>query len=571
MRDELTIKITGEAGQGLQVISEAIGRLFQSAGYYVLIDFDFMSRIRGGNNFNRLRVSTKPVFAPRRLSDITVCLDKKSIALHLDSLTDKGVLVVDGQKYQLDDSHERYLDVPLHDMAQQTGGSELFVNAAACGLLAGMMHLEFDLVKTILANIFAGKGDDLIEKNIQTADQGFKWAKDNYKQDNFQLAPGKASGGLFLNGSEAIGLGALKAGIGFYCAYPMSPSTGVMTFLAGQMEKAGVVVEQAEDEIAAVNMALGAYFSGVRAMTGTSGGGLALMGEGVSLAGMTETPLVIMDAQRPAPATGFPTRTEQGDLNMVLHIGHGEFARVVLTPGNREEAFYLTQRAFNLAEKYQIPVFLLVDQYLVDSYGVMPEPDLQKEKAENYFITKKEKGDSAYQRYMLTDNGISPMARPGVLDDPLYADSDEHTQEGHITEDGEIRIKMIDKRLFKKMAGLEKEVVAPTVYQADTAELVLLGFGTTLGVMHEISEHYFDGKVGYVHLSQVWPFPGAAVEQELKKARKVLTIENNATGQLAGLLRQATGLAVAGSLLKYDGRPFNLDEVKEKIAKELEA
>ncbi len=571
MQNELTIKITGEAGQGLQVISEAIGRLFQSAGYYVFIDLDHMSRIRGGNNFNRLRISTKPVFAPRRLSDITVCLDKKSVALHRDSTTEKGLLIVDGQKYKLEERHERYLDVPLHEMAIQTGGSELFVNAVACGVLAGMMHLDFGLVETVLSKIFAGKDEELIEKNIKTAGQGYRWATEHYQNDQFKLTEGQASDSLFLNGSEAIGLGALKAGIGFYCAYPMSPSTGVMTFLAGQMDKAGLVVEQAEDEIAAVNMAMGAYFSGVRAMTGTSGGGLALMGEGVSLAGMTETPLVIMDAQRPAPATGFPTRTEQGDLNMVLHIGHGEFARVVLTPGNAQEAFYLTQRAFNLAEKYQIPVFLLVDQYLVDSYTLMDEPDLKREKAENYFLSGKPSADSAYQRYVLTDNGISPLARPGLWDAPLYADSDEHTEEGHITEDGAVRIKMIEKRLFKKIAGLENEIVAPTVVRADKAELVLLGFGTTLGVMREISESHFEGKIGFVHLSQVWPFPGAAVIKALGQAKKVMTIENNATGQLAGLLRRETGLAVQGSILKYDGRPFDLDEVKEKIAKELAA
>lgn len=304
-------------------------------------------------------------------------------------------------------------------------------------------------------------------------------------------------------------------------------------------------------------------------MTATSGGGFALMVEGLSLAAMTETPIVVVVAQRPAPATGFPTRTAQADLEFVLHAGHGEFARVVYVPGTIEEAFSVTIKAFNIAEKYQVPVFLMTDQHLADSYRDIEAFDLNKVKVQRYIISKEDsKNIKDYKRYQFTESGISPRAIPSWIEDVIYADSDEHTEEGHITEDADMGRKMVEKRFYKKFSGLLQEVEKPTAYNVVGADIVLLGFGSTYGVMKEVADAIVDKKIGLIHLSQVWPFPASAMIGLLKDAKKILTVENNAGGQLARLLRRETGLQVSGSVLKYDGRPFHLDYLIDCVKKE---
>ena len=365
--------------------------------------------------------------------------------------------------------------------------------------------------------------------------------------------------------------GAAAGGCNFVASYPMSPSTGVLTFLAQHAAEFGIVVEQTEDEIAAINMGLGSWYAGGRAMVTTSGGGFALMVEGVSLSGMTETPIVIVEAQRPAPATGFPTRTEQADLDFVIHAGHGEFARVIYAPGTIEEAFYLTLKAFNLAEKFQVPVFIMTDQHLADSLRNIGSFDLDRVKVQRYIISKEDSAKlSGYKRYQLSASGISPRAIPGWINDVIYADSDEHNEEGHITEDADMRIKMVEKRFYKKMAGLSLEIEKPSVFNLEKAETVLLGFGSTYGVMREACETSTDGSLGFVHLSQVWPFPVADLSLLLKGKKNIFSVENNAAGQLGKLLMREAGIKVNCSILRYDGRPFNLDYLLERI-KELKS
>jgi 2-oxoglutarate ferredoxin oxidoreductase subunit alpha len=337
-----------------------------------------------------------------------------------------------------------------------------------------------------------------------------------------------------------------------------------MERMSGYAKQFDILVEQAEDEIAAINMAIGASFCGVRSLAATSGGGFALMVEGLSLAGMTETPIVIVVAQRPGPATGFPTRTEQADLDFILSAGHGEFCRVLYTPGTIAEAFYLTGKAFSVSEKYQIPVLILSDQHLAECYQDIPDLDQNKISCERFIISKEESLKiKDYKRYALNESGISPRAIPSWIADPVYADSDEHTEEGHITEDAGIRVKMVEKRLYKKMADLEREVEEPTTENINLAQIILLGFGSTYGVLKEISDS-LGSKVGFVHLSQVWPFPKEQLRRALK-AKKIITVENNAAGQLAKLLRRETGIEADGSILKFDGRPFNLDDLSARV------
>ncbi len=566
MRNELTIKIAGEAGQGMQTIGIALCKLFKRVGLNIFSNQDVMSRIRGGNNFTQVRISDKHLYTLRKLSDIVVALDRNSVALHKQDMTSAGLLLLDKKTFKISDEDSAFFDVPFYDMAKTVGGSELFINSVALGMLAGITRIEFNNVGEVLKNIFSDKSEDIIKKNIEVAKAGYDFSRDNFRQDTFAVKTSPLKENLLMNGHDAVALGAIRAGCKFYSGYPMSPSTPIMNVIAGYAKDFNIVVEQAEDEIAAINMIIGASFAGARSMCATSGGGFALMVEGLSLSGMTETPIVVVDAQRPAPATGFPTRTEQADLDYLIHAGHGEFARAVFSPGTVEQAFYLTVRAFNLAEKYQIPVLIMTDQHLAESYRNIETFDLNKAKVERSIISKEDsKKITNYKRYQLTESGISPRAIPSWIDDVIYVDSDEHTEEGHITEDAAIRTKMVEKRFYKKMAGLSKEIEKPFAYNLKGAKVVLIGFGSTYGVMKELTDAMKNKKVGFVHLSQVWPFPAKDITRLLKNAKKTITVENNAAGQLARLIRRETGIKIDKSILKFDGRPFNLDFLLERL------
>ncbi len=567
MPDELTIRIAGDAGQGMQTVSTVLAKAFKKAGFHIFVNQDFMSRIRGGNNFSQLRVSVNPLFAPRAKSDITVSLDKESVHLHRPSIADEGIMILDRQKHGITDNDSAYFDVPFYDMAKRAGGSELYANSAASGILAGVTRLDFRHIEEALKETFGDKSADVIKINIDAARLGYDFAKNNFKPDIFAIKEGGPNVNLLMNGNDAIALGAIRAGCKFYSAYPMSPSTTIMENISRYANDFNVIVEQAEDEIAAINMIIGASFAGVRSMCATSGGGFALMVEGLSLAGMLETPIVIVDAQRPAPATGLPTRTEQADLDFIIHAGHGEFARAVFAPGTAEQAFYLTVKAFNLAEKYQIPVLIMTDQHLADSSRDIGSFDMDRAKVERHIISKEDsKKVTGYKRYQLTKTGISPMAVPSWIDDVIYADSDEHTEEGHITEDAHIRISMVEKRLYKKMELLSQEIEEPTKFNIDSADTILIGFGSTYGVMKEVCDSIPRRKAGFIHLSQVWPFPSRHLTELLKGEKNILTVENNAGAQLAGLIRRCTGIEVDGSILKYDGRPFDVDLLLNRVS-----
>ncbi|HOU36276.1 MAG TPA: 2-oxoacid:acceptor oxidoreductase subunit alpha, partial [Candidatus Omnitrophota bacterium] len=485
------------------------------------------------------------------------------------------ILFLDRAASKLAALEEPMFDVGFDEISMRIANDRLYINSIACGLIAGVTGIDFSIVTQSLKEVFARKSEAVIQNNINTSRAGFELGMENPHKEMFTLAPGAkydpmAHAPLLLDGSEAIASAAIQAGCGFCSAYPMSPSTNIMNIIAGRSAQHHIVVEQAEDEIAAVNMAIGASFAGSRAMTSTSGGGFCLMAEGVSLAGMTETPIVIVDAQRPGPATGFPTRTEQADLDFVISAGHGEFARVVYAPGSPEQAYYLTMQAFNIADKYQIPVIILTDQFLQDSIVDTAALDPGRIPVARYVISKQESAKiSGYKRYALTDTGISPRAIPSWFDEVMYADSDEHTEEGHITEDAAMRKQMVQKRLHKKLHGLLSEIEKPTAVNVENADVILLGFGSTLGILQETTQALEKRKVGFVHLSQVWPFPSNEMLRLLSDARMIISIENNAQGQLAKLLRRETGIKVSKSILKYDGRPFCLDCVIDIVKPEL--
>ncbi|MGE5307894.1 MAG: 2-oxoacid:acceptor oxidoreductase subunit alpha, partial [Deltaproteobacteria bacterium] len=421
-------------------------------------------------------------------------------------------------------------------------------------------------VETVLKDTFKGKKPEIIARNSAVALASYDMTMDNrdrFSRIRFDVHPEvPAEKQLFMSGHDGVTLGAVKGGCKFYSGYPMTPSSSILELMAHVAERYGIVVEQAEDEIAAINMVIGASFAGARAMTATSGGGFCLMTEGLALAGMTETPVVICLGMRPGPATGFPTRTSQDTLSFALNAGHGEFARVVYAPGSIEQGFHLAVKALNIAEKYQVPVIILTDQHFADSYMNIPMFDTDKVRVERYLLPP---GDARnYRRYQLTPNGISPRAVPSRIEGVVYADSDEHNEAGHITENEGMGEAMVTKRYYQKMEDLSKEIEQPAALNTDEAGVILVGFGSTYGVMKDASLA-MPSELGFIHIPQLWPFPGEALTALVGEEKTVLTIENNAAGQLARLILQETAIEVDGSILKFDGRPFNLDEVLTQV------
>ncbi|MFN3347081.1 MAG: 2-oxoacid:acceptor oxidoreductase subunit alpha, partial [Candidatus Bipolaricaulaceae bacterium] len=368
-----------------------------------------------------------------------------------------------------------------------------------------------------------------------------------------------------------VGACAIAAGCRFLAAYPMTPGTPVLEFLAQRADRYGLVVEQAEDEIAAINMALGAAYAGARAMVTTSGGGFALMVEGLSLAGMIETPVVIHLGQRPGPATGLPTRTSQENLLFALYAGHGEFPRYLCAPATPESAVYLTMRAFELAEAFQVPSIILTDQFLVDSYAVVPALDPTQVPVRDHTLSPEElQALPSYERFALTPSGVSPRALPGASPHLVLVDSDEHDPYGRITEDLGIRRSMVEKRL-RKEEGLAKETSLPDVYPRDIrGRIVLVGWGSTFGAIREAVEslNAKDDRYGHVHFQDLWPLRWAEVEEILGPAKAVITVEGNAWGQLGKLLRQEVGIRPLRHLGRYDGRPFTPEDIVEAVSGE---
>ncbi|MCL5883141.1 MAG: 2-oxoacid:acceptor oxidoreductase subunit alpha, partial [Actinobacteria bacterium] len=363
---DYTIRIGGQAGQGLQTIGAVLGKLFTRSGFQVFTHQDYMSRIRGGHNYYQVRFADHPVSSSRSQVDILVALDKVTVAEHQDEMAPGGIIIYDSETVKEKYEGEMFLDVPARKIAMDTAGNRLMENTVDVGAILGMLGLGLEQLEKLLEETFLRKGREIVDQNVAAARAGSDYARENCGQCAFTV-PADASGDgpparrMLLDGTSAVGLGALTSGCRFYSAYPMTPSTGVFTFMASQAKKHSLVVEQAEDEIAAINMALGASFAGVRAMTGTAGGGFALMVEGLSLAGMTETPVVIYVGQRPAPATGLPTRTQQGDVITTALLSHGDTRHPLYFPSCPEECFSMSQEAFNLAEYFQTPVFVMTD------------------------------------------------------------------------------------------------------------------------------------------------------------------------------------------------------------------
>ena len=565
MAIDLNIVIGGAAGQGVHAITALLARILVRQGCRVLFVQDYQSRIRGGHLFNRLRVSDQPLVSSREGVDLLVALNQETIPLHRHELAPDGMMVYDTAAVSEPPQGVNALALKAGDLLPEKKAAEVAINAGASGALLGLLKVPLKPLMELLLEAFAAKGTEVVGWNHKAAAAGYRQGAAMGNHHSLAGIAPPPQPRLLISGHEAVALGALAAGLQFISGYPMTPWSSVLNAVGQRAEAWGVVLEQAEDEIAAINMAIGASYAGVRAMTGSSGGGFALMVEALGLAGCSETPLVIVEAQRPGPSTGLPTRTEQGDLGFVLSAGQGDFPRAVLAPGTPAQGFALTARAFNLADRYQLPVIVLTDQYLADTTVTHEWEDFPGAvRIERHLAAGP--ADGPYERYALTADGVSPRRLPG-FGPVVVADSDEHTPDGHLTEDLTVRLQMHDKRL-RKLQGLVQELGGITTAGPADAPLALACWGSSLGPVKEAVARLNAAQTParMVHLSELWPFPAAAVRAALGKPQKLVMVEMNATGQADRLLRQETGLAADHLVLRYDGAPLTPEYILRALA-----
>jgi len=563
----MTIRIGGEAGHGVESTGAGFCKALARGGLHVFGLPDYYSRIRGGHNFYSVRVSDQPLCSHAEPVHLLLALTEETIPRHRDKIVEGGAIVYDSNVVQRTGEGSAgflFLPIPLSDVAKEKAGTVLARNTVALGVTAGLTGLDPEPMQSVIRQNFARKGQAVVDGNLAAIDAGYqegrKFAADYaFKLERIPDAPPR----MVLNGTQAFSLGALAGGCRFVSGYPMTPGSPVLHWMAAHSARYGVAIKHTEDEIAAINMAIGAAHMGARAMVPTSGGGFALMVEALGLAGMTETPVVIYNAQRPGPSTGLPTRHEQGDMLFMLYASQGEFPRFLLAPGTHEECFVAGWRAFNLAEKYQTPALVLSDHYLAVAVRTLElnafdfdaveidRGDLLSEAALDAL-------DEEYLRYRITDSGVSPRAVPGHPKAVYVAASNEHDESGAITEEPEMRTAQVGKRQ-RKLVGMADEMSAPQRYGPDDVEITFVSWGSTYGPLREAVDRLNaerPGRANLLHFVDLWPFPVEAATAAFEQARKLVAVEVNATAQLATLIRSQTGRQMDGTILKYDGRAF---------------
>lgn len=576
---ELTIRIGGEAGMGLESSGAGFAKALTRGGLYVFSLPDYYSRIRGGHNFFSIRVSPKPLTSHAEAVHLVLALDLETIRRHVDDVVPGGAIVYDEGEdvpQELRRSDVGFFPVPLTRLAEEKGGRAIMRNTVAFGAAAGLIGFDLAYLNSVIRDNFAPKGQKVIDANLRVAEAGVEAAREFEDQFAFQMsAVPDAPPRVILNGNEAFALGALAGGCRFVATYPMTPGSPVLHWFAAHADAYGAVIKHTESEISAINMAIGAAYQGARAMCPTSGGGFSLMVEALGLAGITEVPVVVYNAQRPGPATGLPTRTEQADMLFMIHASQGEFPRFVLAPGTVEGSFRIGWQAFNLADRYQTPALVLSDHYLAAAYRTVEADALAFDEVEidrGALLTEDTLNEleEPYRRYLVTESGVSPRATPGHPNAVWVSTANEHDEFGAISEDAENRTTQVDKRM-RKMDGMREEVEAPTLYGPQDAELTLVCWGSTYGPAREAVDRLNvdeGSRANLLHFTALHPFPPGA-EKALRRAQRTIALEGNATGQLETLIRARTGLSMDGSIRKYDGRAFTPRYIVTHLAEEV--
>jgi len=567
--DTVSIVIGGEAGQGISRSGELLGKALMRCGFHCYGAMDYPSLIRGGHNFYQLRASARSVYSQTPHVDVLVALNKESVTLHLGEMNVGGGVIHD-ERDKLEeglgkDRDIKFYPVPLTDIVKELGGPDIMRNTVALGAAAALISLDAGVLKQVVAETFEGR-EKIIKMNEDAIQKGNEYVTEHGYGFECCLEPGERPSRLWLTGNEAVAFGVMAAGCRFYSAYPMTPASGLLHYFASHDEAGGMAVIQTESEIAAAMMAIGASYAGVRSMTGTSGGGFSLMTESLSLAAMSETPMVIMLGQRPGPSTGLATYSAQGDLLFAVYGAHGEFQRIVVAPGDAEECFHLAAEAFNLAERFQIPVILLTDKTLVESNQTVDAFDLSKVSIDRGKLVETWTGPGEYMRYRDDEDGVSPRAFPGAEGILVPANSNEHLENGLSTSRSEAVVRMVDKR-FKK-AGHIREAVEGLhpirVYGDKRPKVTLVGWGGTKGpALEALRLLKAEGvKAKFVQVVFMEPFPNG-LEKYLKGV--CVLVEDNRSAQLGTLIRLNTGYSFKHVGLRYDGRPFDPGDIRNRV------
>lgn len=572
--NQITWKIGGEAGFGIMIAGATLSKVLTRAGYHIIEINEYPSLIRGGHNVVAVTFSGDELSAPYKPVNLLVALNKETIDLHAKEMSDGSFILYDKDESTVDTvsyaSKAEFLHLPMTKLVKEMGANVLMRNTVALGATLALFNVDFEILATILTQQFSKKGDEVVKQNVSAAKSGFDYIKQNYPNRSVNTNKPVSSGKhMTVNGAEAVALGAISAGMKFFACYPMTPINAILATAASLHEKMGFVYKQPEDEISGINMTIGASYAGVRAMTATSGGGFSLMVEGTSLAGMIEQPIVIIMGMRPGPATGLPTWTGQADLHFILNASQGEFPRLMLAPGDAEEAFYLTAEAFNLADRYQTPTFVLVDKYLCETRYSTPVFDTSKITIDRgKIVTAEEQAQSEiFPRFKLTEDGVSPRGIPGRKKGIIRANSDEHNEYGFSEESAENTFNMISKRMRKQYEA-NRHVPDPVVYGPKDANVTFVGWGSTKGAVLEALKYLNAGdglKYNYLHLNYINPFPSEAVKRILESAQQVVDVEGNHNGQMADYILMKTGFKINNKILKFDGRPFYPEDVLEGV------
>jgi 2-oxoglutarate/2-oxoacid ferredoxin oxidoreductase subunit alpha len=575
---DLAVRAGGQAGDGIASIGEAISRCFSRMGWHVFGLNAYQSVIRGGHVWFQARTSDTRPYSQGDQADVLYALDKQSVAIHAPSLRRGGTVVFDPEKFAVTESElpagVRALGVPTLEFARKYTSQSILQNAGGMGACAYLAGIPLDLLHEVLRDSFGRKAGEIVDWNLGASAAGYEYAQSHGAASDHAISK-RGAPKLLMTGNAAIALGAAAAGCKFLAQYPMTPASTIMHWMAAHSQALGIVVKQAEDELAAIHMAIGASFGGVRSMTATSGGGFSLMVEALGMAGMTETPVVVVESQRSGPSTGLPTKTEQGDLNLMLGAGQGEFPRAILAPSHPAEAYRAAIKAFQLAEEWQTPILLASDLHLSENTMSVDREEIPTNIDVPSLFTVEPNGHE-YKRYQYTDSGVSPRALPGQPGLQFVAGSDEHDEKGHLVSDVKSgipvwvaeRTRMMDKRM-RKLAGISAAADPPVWEGPDRAGLTFVAWGSTIGAIRDAMVVL--GQQGHptnlLRFPTVYPLDADRVRAEFAKAQKTLLVEANYSGQFGRLLRAETGIHLTDRLLKYDGEPFYPHEV---VARALE-
>ncbi len=575
IRNKISIKVGGPAGSGVFTIGLLLSKYFQKLGLNVVYTTDYPSLIKGGHNTCSVRAEDDEISAELKNHDILVALDNLTIEEDLKYLNKGGILFIP-ENSQFESDEFKIIKIPTSSLLGDL--DRRYSNTIAFGAILGTLTNEKDFIEEAINSHFSKKSDEIKRENIKAASIGYDFSKDLCKSSG-NCYEGKISKidsnnkTVFMSGNDASALGALKAGVKFVGEYPMTPSSSFLSFFAAHELDYNITTKHTEDELAAMNMVIGAGVAGVRAMTATSGGGFALMNEALGFAGIAEVPLVCFECMRAGPSTGIPTYTDQADLKFVLNSSQGEFPVVVIAPGDVEEAFNIGFEAFNIAERVQTPVIVLLDKHLAASHFTAPRFDTSKLKIDRgkFIPLDDNKELENYRRHEFVEDGISPRCVPGQKGGIHVASSYEHDETGWTCEDGENHIKMQEKR-FKKLESIDSELTKPKIYGPENADLTIVGWGSTKGpVLEAIKYLNRDGfKVNYMHFMFINPMNNEEVYKMLNSCKDTIILEGNATAQLRGIIRENTGFYIEKTYLKYDGRPYFFQDIYEEIKKIME-